>query len=71
MFMLQTILITMVAVIGVAQQGKTSRYASERSSHQFAGATRIVLENFDPLDREARSTFLQFDKNEVAFNRFG
>jgi hypothetical protein len=75
MFMLQTILIATVAVIGVAQQGtsagKPGRYASERSSHQFVGATRVVLENFDPLDKEGRSTSLQFDKNEVAFNRFG
>jgi len=47
------------------------RYASERSPHKCAGATRVVLENFDPLDKNAKSALLQLDNNDVVFSKFG
>ena len=47
------------------------RYASERSTHRFAGATRVVLDNFDPMDRGAKSALLQLDNNDVNFSTFG
>lgn len=47
------------------------RYVSERSPHRFAGATRVVLDNFDPMDKETRSASLQLDNNDVTFSEFG
>src|SRR5215213_8963287 len=50
---------------------KPGKYASERSLHKFAGATRIVLDNFDPMDSHAKSVSLQMDNNEVSFSALG
>jgi hypothetical protein len=47
------------------------KYASERSPHKFAGATRVVLDNFDPTDKDAKSASLQLDNNDVIFSEFG
>jgi hypothetical protein len=47
------------------------RYASERSPHRFAGATRVVLDYFDPMDKDAKSASLQLDNNDVSFSPFG
>lgn len=47
------------------------RYASERSSHKFAGATRVVLDNFDATDKNAAAARLQLDNNDVVFSPFG
>lgn len=46
-------------------------YASERSPHKFAGATRVVLDDFHPLDNNAKSARLQLDNNDVTFSEFG
>jgi hypothetical protein len=50
---------------------KLGKYASERSPHKFAGATRVVLDNFDPLDKDSKSASLQLDNNDVSFTEFG
>src|ERR1043165_3710027 len=47
------------------------RYTSERSPHKFAGATRVVLDQFDRMDKAAKSALLQLDKNAVSFTAFG
>ena len=54
-----------------AEQGKSVKFASERSPYPFAGATRVVLDGFDPTDKDAKSAMLQLDKNEVTFSSFG
>jgi hypothetical protein len=51
--------------------GKNVRFASERSPYPFVGATRVVLDGFDPKDKDAKSAMLQLDKNEVTFSSFG
>jgi hypothetical protein len=50
---------------------KLGKYASERSPHKFAGATRVVLDEFDPLDKDSKSALLQLDNNDVNFTEFG
>lgn len=47
------------------------RYASERSPHSFAGATRVVLDCFDATDKNATTARLQLDNNEVSYSSFG
>ena len=47
------------------------KYASERGQHKFAGATRVVLDNFDPMDKDSKSASLQLDNNDVIFSAFG
>lgn len=53
------------------ERARSVRYASERSPHKFAGATRVVLDGFDPLDKNAKSARLQLDNNDVTFSEFG
>lgn len=48
-----------------------SKYASERSPHTFAGATRVVLDNYDAMDKDAKSAWLQLDNNDVSFSEYG
>src|SRR5260370_29708003 len=57
---------------GAVDEGaKAGRYTSDRNANTFVGATRVVLDDFDPTDKEAKSATLQLDKNEVAFSSFG
>jgi hypothetical protein len=57
---------------GAADEGaKAGRYTSDRNANTFVGATRVVLDDFDPTDKEAKSATLQLDKNEVTFSSFG
>jgi len=51
--------------------GTAGRYASDRSPHKFAGATRVVLEGMDGIDKDTASAMLQLDKNEVTYSPFG
>jgi hypothetical protein len=55
-------------VLPTATLGK---YASERSPHRFAGATRVVLDKFDAMDKDAKSARLQLDNNDVSYSEFG
>src|SRR6266566_354632 len=52
-------------------QGTGVKYASERSPYPFVGATRVVVERFDPKDKDATSARFLMDKNEVTFSSFG
>jgi hypothetical protein len=52
-------------------QVKGGKYASERSPYTFVGATRVVMDGFDPADKDAKSATLQLDQNEVNFSSFG
>jgi hypothetical protein len=67
------VLLIILAGAGGSEGGhrKPGKYTSERSLHKFAGATRIVLDNFDPMDKQAKSVSLQLDNNEVSFSEFG
>ena len=55
----------------VSPPSSKGKYASDRSPHKFAGATRVVLDNFDPLDKDSKSASLQLDNNDVIFSTFG
>jgi hypothetical protein len=67
----------LVCLIGVGWcgttrgQGKSAKYTSERSPYPFVGATRVVVDGFDPTDKDAKSATLYLDKNEVMFSSFG
>jgi hypothetical protein len=52
-------------------QGKGAKFTSERSPYPFVGATRVVIDGFDPTDKDAKSASLVLDKNEVTLNAFG
>ena len=52
-------------------QGKNVKYTSERSPYPFVGATRVMIDGFDPIDKDAKSAMLQLDKNEITFSSFG
>ena len=54
-----------------AGQRKNVRFASERSPYPFFGASRVMVEDFDPTDKGATAAMLQLDKNEVLYSSFG
>ena len=61
-----------LASFGTTQsKGREFKFSSERSPYPFAGATRVVLEGFDPEGKEAKTAMLQLDKNAVAYSAFG
>src|ERR1017187_4354664 len=60
-----------ISQVRVPPPSSVGKFASERSSHKFAGATRVVLDNFDPMDKDSKSASLQLDNNDVIFSDFG
>jgi hypothetical protein len=69
--------VCLICLIGVGWcgtthgQGKSVKYTSERSPYPFVGATRVVVDGFDPTDKDAKSATLYLDKNEVMYSSFG
>ena len=67
----------LMCLIGIAWGGAASgqqknvRFASDRSPYPFLGATRVMIEEFDPAAKGATSAMLQLDKNEVTYSSFG
>src|ERR1043166_916877 len=75
------LILSMAALAGLAGANAASaqvlpsatlgKYASERSQHTFAGATRVALDNYDAMDKDAKSAWLQLDNNNVSFSEYG
>jgi hypothetical protein len=52
-------------------EGDSTKFTSERRQHKFLGATRVVLDKFNRMDKEGKTATLQLDGNELVFSSFG